>query len=1049
MTDADLALIQNYFKEEGRNPSETEIKVLDTYWSDHCRHTTFATVLKNIEFPKNDLGKAMEADYLDFLKKREVIYGANQRDISLMELATIDAKYQRKIGNLEDVEFSAEINACSVFVKVDEEGEQKDWLLQFKNETHNHPTEIEPFGGASTCIGGAIRDPLSGRAYVYQALRISGSADPRENIADTLPNKLPQRVIAQRSAQGNSSYGNQIGLPTGQVVELYHQGYKAKHLEVGAVVGACPLENVRREQPQEGDLIMLLGGKTGRDGCGGATGSSKEHNSQSLETSAAEVQKGNAPEERKLQRLFKNPEFSKLVKRCNDFGAGGVSVAVGELAEGLEINLDAVPVKYQGLSGTELAISESQERMAIVIEAKDKEKVIELSSAENLTATEIATVKADKRLKMFWRKELIVDIKRSFLDTNGAKAEQNGVSLEGKIPLVNKQFNNWREELKNNLSDLNNADLRGLGDRFDFNVGASCVLKPYGGKYSKTPIEASVYLLPTEKQTTTASILAYGFNPDYSSQSPYQGAMYAIAEAASRLIATGGDIKKAHFSLQEYFPRLGTEPKKWGLPFASLLGAHYALNGLNRAAIGGKDSMSGSFNNLEVPPTLIAFAVSTVNVNAVQSAEFKKENSQLYWLRCPYDDLERPNFATILKNNEFILDAIKDNLIRSIRSIRQGGLIQAIYEAVLGNKIGANLEKLPEDAFKAEYGGFLIEADGGLGVFKNLYHLGQTTAEPIINIAGEKFSLEEGEPLRKSLKDVYTLNHFETEGDLKALDAVELKKAPAIKSKIQPQVLIPVFYGMNSELDTAYAFASNGGKTKEVMIRNRNQEDISNSITQFAKELSNSQILAICGGFSAGDEPDGSGKFIANVLFNSQIAEAIANFLNNDGLILGICNGFQALIKTGLLPFGEIRTPKEGDPTLTHNRLNRHIARIVKTVITNNSSIWLNGFKIGDAHDVAISHGEGRFFADDASLKNLIANGQIATQYANPFSLNPSMRAKDNPNGSLLAIEGITSPDGRILGKMGHSERYKKGTYKNHPEFTEQNIFANAVKAFS
>lgn len=1054
MTLADLALVQDYFRQENRAPSETEIRVLDTYWSDHCRHTTFATTLENIRFPNSALGQAMQADYQDFLAKREAVYGAAaaQRPVSLMELATIDAKYQRQQGNLPDVEFSAEVNACSVFVDIKENGETRPWLLQFKNETHNHPTEIEPFGGASTCIGGAIRDPLSGRAYVYQAMRLSGSADPRQHIGDTLAGKLPQRVIAQRSAAGASSYGNQIGLATGQVVELYHSGYAAKHLEVGAVVAATPADHVRREEPQAGDVVILLGGATGRDGCGGATGSSREQHQDSLSQSAAEVQKGNPPEERKLQRLFRQAAFAKKIKRCNDFGAGGVSVAIGELAAGLRINLDAVPVKYQGLSGTELAISESQERMAIVVAAEDVAAIQALAQAENLAASVIAEVTEEARLVMTWRDDEIVSLSRAFLDSNGAQNVQAQVEIadvasEGQETA---EQDDWLARLQTQLQDLNHADLRGLGDRFDYNVGAACVLKPYGGRFSASPIEAGAYALPTETPCDTASILAYGFHPDSSADSPYHGAMNAVAEASARLIATGGDIRRSHFSLQEYFPKLGQDPCRWGLPFAALLGAHHALSALGRAAIGGKDSMSGSFNHLDVPPTLIAFAVGTALLKDVISPEFKAAEHQLYWLRCPQDSLSRPDFEALLQHNDFIREAIEDGVVRSIRSIRHGGLIQALYESCLGNRIGCVIDNVEEaDLFLPEYGGFLISSKGGLGISQHLSHIGYTSDKAAITIDGKSIDLDKLMPLSQTLSEIYPLYPEKQEGSAPEIAPANLSKAKAISYKTpQPRICLPVFPGTNSELDTARAFRLAGGIVEESVICNRNQEDIQSSLNRLSEALRNSQIFVLSGGFSAGDEPDGSGKFIANLLFNQQIREAIEDFLARDGLILGICNGFQALVKSGLLPFGEIRSPQIGNPTLAHNRIQRHIARIASTKIVNNQSPWLANFALNEVHDVAFSHGEGRFYADEDNLNLLINNGQIATQYIDPFTLNPSLNPAHNPNGSRYAIEGITSPCGRILGKMGHSERYRPGLYKNHPNFRPQNIFQAGVQAF-
>lgn len=1058
MSERDLALVRDYFQKIRRNPTETELRVLDTYWSDHCRHSTFSTVLQSIIFPDTEYGAAMQADLVDILGKRQTIYGkeAETRPLTLMDIATVDAKYLHKIGNLDDVEFSEEVNACSVKVMVSDGASEKPWLLQFKNETHNHPTEIEPFGGAATCIGGAIRDPLAGRAFVYQALRISGSADPRQNISETLSGKLPQRVIAEKSAMGNSSYGNQIGLATGQVVEFYHQGYQAKHLECGAVVGAVPMEQVCREEPAAGDLVLLIGGATGRDGVGGATGSSRSQSQNSLTQSAAEVQKGNAPEERKLQRLFRNPNFSKKVKRCNDFGAGGVAVAVGELARGLLINLDAVPLKYQGLSATEIAISESQERMAVVIKRADLDEMIALAAAENLTAVAIAEVTKDEKLVMLSAGKKVVEIDRAFLDTNGAKNYQAEVRIDNPQTQAAGEKNLWIDELRDRISNLEYADQRGLGDRFDYSVGAGCVLKPYGGKNNATPSEASVYALPTEENPCQqASILAYGFNPNIAANNPYLAGVLAVTEAAARYVASGGDIAKIRFSLQEYFPKLGSDPRRWGLPTAALLGAHYALSKLNTAAIGGKDSMSGSFERLDVPPTLIAFAVGLVNIANVVSAEFKAANQQVYLLRTPKDKFGRPDFQEFLNNAKFIERATADGVLRSIRSVKNGGLIQALYECSIGNRIGCLIEFLPKefDPLADDYGSFLISADAGLGVNANLIHIGHTISDASLQIAGISADVNE---LRKihmeTLSSVYPLHPPYNAADEEATKQVKAQTLPNLRpitvKTSEVRVCVPVFPGTNSELDTARAFRLAGGKIEEAVICNRNREDIAASLTNFAEKIRNSQILVFSGGFSAGDEPDGSGKFIANVLFNSQISDAISDFLNKDGLILGICNGFQALIKSGLLPYGEIKTPPENAPTLTNNTIRRHISRICATVVANNSSPWLTAFKQGDIHDLAFSHGEGRFVAPPETIKELITNGQIATQYADPERGNPSMQPIHNPNGSFLAVEGITDSTGRIFGKMGHSERYRPGLYKNQPNFRPQDIFSPVIRLF-
>ncbi|MDO4643477.1 MAG: phosphoribosylformylglycinamidine synthase [Cardiobacteriaceae bacterium] len=1057
MTLADLQLVQHYFQHEKREPTETEIRVLDTYWSDHCRHTTFATELHDIRFPENDFGNALAADFSDYQAQRQTVYGskADERAYTLMDLATIDAKYQRAQGKMQDVEVSAEVNACSVFIEVDEDGKKRPWLLQFKNETHNHPTEIEPFGGAATCIGGAIRDPLSGRAYVYQAMRISGSADPREAIAATLPGKLPQSVIVEGAAAGASSYGNQIGLATGKIVEYYHEGYKAKHMEVGAVVAAVPAEHVRRETPLAGDLVLLIGGATGRDGCGGATGSSRAQHGSSLRESAAEVQKGNPPEERKLQRLFRNPAFAQRIKRCNDFGAGGVAVAIGELADGLDINLDAVPVKYQGLSGTELAISESQERMAIVIAAENLEYMQALAAAENLNASLIATVTADASLVMRWQGDTIVNLKRDFLDSNGATSQQDGVNIitpdSAASPLAPEcDDKNWVEALKAQLASLPFADQKGLGDRFDHSVGAACVLLPYGGRHQRTPVEGSVYALPTEGETFTASILTHGYNPNVSAWSPYHGGLLAVIEATARLVACGGDAEKAHYSLQEYFRRLGNDADNWGQPYAALLGAHHALYALERAAIGGKDSMSGSFHSLHVPPTLIAFAVATVDVRRVISPEYKDKGHQLYWLRCPQDALGRPNMSAFRANNRFLQEAIAEGNVKSIRAVRQGGILQAIYESSIGNGIGVSIEKL-SDAFLPEYGGYLISSDGGLGIADNLQHLGFTTDSGMLDINGQRIAIKDLYRIASGvLADVYPQYESVAENVRVPLaTAKEIQRRPRTNERFaSPRVCLPVFPGTNSELDTVRAFRRNGATVIESVICNRNHDDIIRSLAALEDNLNNSQIFVLSGGFSAGDEPDGSGKFIANLLANPRISNAIHAFLERDGLILGICNGFQALVKCGLLPNGVIMPPVEGDATLTHNRIGRHIDRVATTVVANNHSPWLADFQIGEAHNVSFSHGEGRFTASDAVLKSLLKKGQVAFQYAAPVDLSPSMDPKHNPNGSLYAIEGITSPCGRILGKMGHSERHQKYGQQNYPNFRKQNIFIAGIKAF-
>ena len=1053
MTLADLTLVQQHFATLQREPTETEIRVLDTYWSDHCRHTTFATELQAIHFPNNSFGKALAADFAAYQQQRAQVFGEklSSRPLTLMDLATIDARYRRAQGELPAVEISAEVNACSVFIDVDDSavdnGKPQPWLLQFKNETHNHPTEIEPFGGAATCIGGAIRDPLSGRAYVYQAMRLSGSADPREDIADTLPGKLPQIAIARGAAAGASSYGNQIGLATGQIVEVYHPGYKAKHMEVGAVVAATPASHVTREEPAPGDIVLLIGGATGRDGCGGATGSSREQHGDSLTESAAEVQKGNAPEERKLQRLFRNAEFSRRVKRCNDFGAGGVAVAIGELADGLDINLDAVPVKYLGLSGTELAISESQERMAIVIKREDSETMMALAAAENLTATPIARITDDATLTMRWRGDTIVSLSRAFLDTNGAPSRQEAVRIatpQGASPLAAPTANGMTQ-LKAQLATLPFACQRGLGDRFDHSVGASCVLLPYGGASQRTPAEASVYALPTEGATQTASILSHGFNPEIAAWSPYHGGLYAVVDALARLVACGGKLQDSYLSLQEYFRRLGTDAHNWGLPYAALLGAHHAMNALRRAAIGGKDSMSGTFHDLHVPPTLIAFAVAAVNRQRVKSPEFKAAGHKLYWLRCPRDSEARPDLAAFADNCAYI--QTHNAQLHAVRSVRQGGVAQAAYEATLGNRIGASLT-LAHDAFLPEYGGFLLAADA-LPAHPRLQEIGVTTADAVLALNGESAAVDALYAIAAQvLGNVYPL--YETVEETPTLALAHAPRQMSTRQSAAPaqvRVALPVFPGTNSELDTARAFIRNGAQVSESLILNQNAPAIEASLQALARTIDNSQIVVLSGGFSAGDEPDGSGKFIASVLANARIQDAILALLARDGLVLGICNGFQALVKSGLLPYGDFRQPQAGDATLAHNRIARHIARVAHTVIANNHSPWLANFQIGELHDVDFSHGEGRFVASPAELERLRSNGQIATQYCDAHGV-PSMQPHYNPNGSLLAVEGLLSPCGRIFGKMGHSERHLDGGKRNYPDFRAQNIFASAIQSF-
>jgi phosphoribosylformylglycinamidine synthase len=1055
MTLEDLIFVQDYFKNtEKRDPSETEIKVLDTYWSDHCRHTTFETRIKDIVFPKGRFHKVLQDTFDEYLKSREFVHGEriDKKYVSLMDMATISGKELRKSGKLDDLEVSEEINACSIYVDVDVDGITEKWLLMFKNETHNHPTEIEPFGGASTCLGGAIRDPLSGRSYVYQAIRVTGSADPLEKLEDTMSGKLPQKKITRGAAHGYSAYGNQIGLTTGHVSEIYHPGYKAKRMEVGAVVGAVPADWVRRESSAPGDIIVLLGGKTGRDGCGGATGSSKEHTDDSLATCGAEVQKGNAPEERKIQKLFRNPEVTKLIKKCNDFGAGGVSVAIGELADGLEIDLDVVPVKYEGLNGTELAISESQERMAVVIEAKDRDQFIALADKENLLATVVATVTDRNRLEIFWKGDKIVDLSRTFLDTNGVTLE-NSVEMEApseSSPLEHELFSEkeGKQRWLKMLSSLNVSSQKGLMEMFDSSIGASTVLMPFGGKYQMTPTDLSVQKLPLLKgETDTASAISWGYDPSISSWSTFHGGAYSVVESLAKIVAAGGEWSKIRLSFQEYFQKLGKDPVNWGKPFSALLGTLFAQKQFEIAAIGGKDSMSGTFNEIHVPPTLISFAVAPVKASEIISPEFKKAGNKIYLIKHNMTEDLMPNIKELKSNFNFMYENIKSGKIISAMTMKKGGVAEALAKMTFGNRIGVNIENLEEDLFKLSYGSFVVEASEELSG-ENVILLGNTTADEKIVAGDTILTLEEGE--KAWLKTLEPVFPYKTKEDKKEFiwTPYVAKEIIVAKNKIaKPNVFVPAFPGTNCEYDARKVFEKAGATTSGMTFKNLSQRHINESIEEMVKELSNSQILMIPGGFSSGDEPDGSGKFIATVLANPQVAEAVAKFLERDGLILGICNGFQALIKSGLLPYGEIGKVTEESPTLTFNNIGRHISQMVSTKVTSNKSPWFADIAVGSVHEVPVSHGEGRFFASEEMTKQLFENGQVATQYVN-FEGNPTNEYKFNPNGSVQAIEGITSLDGRILGKMGHSERVGKNLYKNIIGDKEQKIFTNGVKYF-
>jgi phosphoribosylformylglycinamidine synthase len=1058
----DLLFCQDYFRDgEKRNPTLTEIRVLDTYWSDHCRHTTFLTRIEAVEFEEGPYAAAFREAYRAYLQSRDYVYAGADREITLMNLATIAMKEFRKRGRLEDLEESDEINACSIIVKADVGGEEREWLVMFKNETHNHPTEIEPFGGSATCLGGAIRDPLSGRSYVYHAMRVTGSGDPRTGVKETLPGKLPQRKITTGAAAGFSSYGNQIGLATGQVSEIYDEGYVAKRMEIGAVIGAAPRENVIREQPQPGDRIILLGGRTGRDGCGGATGSSKEHTEDSLETCGAEVQKGNPPTERKIQRLFRNPVVSRMIKRCNDFGAGGVAVAIGELAEGLEINLDDVPKKYEGLDGTELAISESQERMAVVVEAKDVTAFTEAAAAENLESTVVAVVTAQPRLKMFWRGRAIVDISREFLDTNGvqqtARVYVTAPSKEESYFNVSRQATADLETLwLANLEHLNVCSQKGLVERFDSTIGAGTVLMPFGGKYQLTPTESMAAKLPVpDGETTTGTLMSFGYNPAIGKWSPFHGALYAVVESVAKIVATGGDYTGIRLTLQEYFEKLGKDPVRWGKPFAALLGAYHAQMKLGIPAIGGKDSMSGTFKDLNVPPTLVSFALDSADVSRVISPEFKAVGSQVVYLPLSRDEFDLPDFDRLDRNYRKVRELIGAGKVLAAHSVRGGGIAEAVSKMTFGNLIGFEFgERMSmERLFAPDYGSLLLELSTAVdpaewdGIEAVL--LGHTRAAAAIGVNGIVIDLRRLlESWEAPLEKVFP-TRTESPAAVPRSFAHQAAKAGKPQTAVaKPRVFIPVFPGTNCEYDSRRAFERAGAQVETLVFRNLTPADIEASIGAMVKAVDNAQIIMLPGGFSAGDEPDGSGKFIAAVFRNPRLREAVMRLLQErDGLMLGICNGFQALIKLGLVPYGEIREMKENAPTLTFNTLGRHVSRLVRTRTVSTLSPWLAKNRLGDTHVIAVSHGEGRFVADANQLKIMAVNGQIATQYVDPDG-NPTYDIRFNPNGSMEAIEGITSPDGRVFGKMGHSERIGTNVYKNVPGEQDQQLFRAGVEYF-
>ncbi len=1093
---ADSQCCRAYFAEEQRDPTITEIKMIDTYWSDHCRHTTFNTILDAVQFADETL----QAAYQRYLDARTFV--ERKKPVTLMDIGTIAAKVLKKQGKLDGLDESEEINACTVKIKVETEGREEDWLLLFKNETHNHPTEIEPFGGAATCVGGAIRDPLSGRSYVYGAMRVTGAGNPLAPIEDTLPGKLPQRKLVTTAAAGYSSYGNQIGLATGQVDEIYHPGYVAKRMEIGAVIAAAPAENVVREVPAAGDKVILLGGKTGRDGCGGATGSSKSHTTASLESCGAEVQKGNAPEERKLQRLFRNPRASKLIKRCNDFGAGGVSVAIGELADGLLIDLNKVPKKYEGLDGTELAISESQERMAVVVRAEDVDLFTRLAHAENLEATVVATVTEEPRLVMNWNGKKIVDISRAFLDSNGAekhitvqapRADWMAASREAgaacgagsPAPAAEPQApqiaayaaDDFAGRMRALAGDLNICSRRGLSERFDSTIGAGSVLMPFGGKYQRTPAQCMVNKISREHgDTKTCSLMSWGYNPFITEQSPYHGAYLAVVESVSKLVAAGAAFREVYLSFQEYFEKLGKDPVKWGKPFAALLGALDAQLALGVAAIGGKDSMSGTFEDLSVPPTLVSFAVTTDQVDHIISSEFKAGGNPVYLLQPELNAAGLPDGDSLCKLYDRVTALMRAGLVKACRTPGMGGIAESVLKMALGNRIGFTFaDTLPADfdLFAPCYGAFLLELDAValtelqascadadeaacdqnlqtlLNELEHAVLLGETTEDYLLQFGEEAVDMEETEQLyERKLEPVYPCN-LKTEGNAPTLTdspAEEIFKANIPCAK--PRVLIPVFPGTNCEYDTAKAFAAAGAEPEIFVLNNLNADAVARSVSDFAAKVRESQIIFIPGGFSGGDEPDGSGKLITAFFRNAEIKEAVTALLGErDGLMAGICNGFQALIKLGLVPYGKIIDTDETCPTLTYNRIGRHQSKLVQTRIVSNRSPWLAGVQPGEVYTVPISHGEGRFMASPELLTELAANGQIITQYAD-FDGNATMEMQYNPNGSDWAVEGIISPDGRVLGKMGHSERIGSGLYQNVPGRFDMQMFTSAVKYF-
>ncbi len=1061
----DLAEVVRYFTEEGRDPNETELRILDTYWSDHCRHTTFTTELESIDVEDSFIKEDIDGTMSLYMKMRAET-GREKKGLNLMDMATIGAKYLRKHGLLDDMEVSEENNACSVFIDVDVDGQTERWLLMFKNETHNHPTEIEPFGGAATCLGGAIRDPLSGRSYVYQAMRVTGAGDIYKPVSETLPGKLPQKVITKKAAHGYSSYGNQIGLATTHVREIYHEGYTAKRMEVGAVVGAVKAEDVRRESPKAGDVVLMIGGRTGRDGIGGATGSSKEHTEESLETCGSEVQKGNAPEERKLERLFRRPEVTKLIKKSNDFGAGGVSVAIGELADGLDIYLDRVPVKYSGMNSTELAISESQERMAVVVEAKDEEEFKRLCHSENIEVTHVAEVTDTARMRMFYGDKVVVDLSRAFIDSAGAKHYSKATigAVEDKDPFFRDvPGKNLKERMFANLQDPNVTCQKGLIEMFDSTIGRSTVLMPFGGELQTTETQVSVQKLPVQGYTDTASMMAFGFNPDLCDWSPYHGAAYSFIEACAKVVAAGGHWETMRFSCQEYFERMTADPKVWGKPTAALLGALKMQKELGLASIGGKDSMSGSFETengtIHVPPTLIAFGITPVKADNVISPELKWEGDRLYLVKHTPLANRMPDTEQLKRNWNHIQEKIEDGTIVSGWAVGFGGVAEALCKMSFGNAFGFDVNLSEDDLFNLSYGSIVVETDGSALDFENAIEIGSVTSgeDGNVRVNGTKLSIFELMDFNASLfEKVYPAV---SKPDFKRLMPKGMEGVKPFKAKKAdleykgPKVdkvvaYLPVFPGTNCDYDSAKAFRKAGAEIRTSVFRNLSDKDVFESIAEMKENIDNCQILMLSGGFSAGDEPDGSGKFIANVLNNKDIAAAIEGLLSRGGLILGICNGFQALVKSGLLPYGELGKVTKDSPTLFRNDINRHISQMVTTRVATTNSPWLKGMTIGDEYAIPVSHGEGKFVVSEELARELFANGQVAFQYVDPLTDEPTMESPYNPNGSYYAIEGIISRNGQILGKMGHSERYERNLLKNIEADLEQPLFENAVRYF-